>query len=64
MEFSINVPSAPTFCQQIEPVDVLPSSWIHIKHEKELLTAHLLKRNKNITKSIFSLMFDGDLRDT
>lgn len=27
-------------------MDASPSSWIHIKHEKELLTAHLLKREQ------------------
>ena len=45
-KFSISVTNAPTFCQLIEPVDVWPSGRIHVKHENELLTVHLLKWNK------------------
>lgn len=63
-KFSTSVTNAPTLCQLIEPMDVLPSSWVHTKHGKELLTAHLLKRNKNITVPILSVMFDGELVDT
>lgn len=59
-KYSTSVANAPT----LYPLIVLLSHWIHIKHEKELLAAHLLKRDRNITVSILSVIFDGELFNT
>ncbi len=62
-KFGTSVSNAHALCPLIEPMDVLLSSQLHIKHEKELLTAHLLKRNKNITVSMLCMIFDGESVD-
>lgn len=51
-KWSTGVTNAPTLCQLMERMDVFPSSWIHVKHEKDLLTAHSLRRNTNVTVSV------------
>lgn len=62
-KFSTSVANAPTLYPLIVPMDVSLSSWIHKKHEKELLTAHLLKRDEKITLSMLCVIFDGGLVD-
>lgn len=61
-ECSSGVTNAHTLCRLIEPMDAAPSSRIHIKHEKELLTAHLLKREQKC--HTLPVMFDEFWVDT